>query len=677
MTPVEAIAKNPSGTAVFLAEVTLGNRYLYFKLVTGTTYSTPDALAVQGVEIDGVDLTPQPSIAAVEADGGWYNDGANTYFNAGATNIFDFNNHSVQGFYELYFSNVAKNFNGKPYRPGILSLPSLSTKLEKKFSSVAEISGGSMVLNNEDKFLDPYREMQWDAGTTTIKFGWDFSDYTMDYADYQQVANFINSARIYNETSFTLQMLDNKNRLKVKIPTAYYSLTTPENPVDGYSYYVFPSMENAGNGKPVPIAYGQNYGVTPICVDMANKIFQVACHACYSLDEVRLFNSATNTWVVTVPVQIDLNGGTLEPPAGLYFLLGDDWDANQKVSCDFKGRMNPDGSLMVNAADIVADLLTLIGEGPNINAASFAAAHALLDFGTNPGLSPSNNRITALKPVLYINTAVTVIDTINIINAFVASFVYVDANGDWFYVVFDPQSRPNLPHFDDTCLDNWTDETEQILGLSSVTAPYATRVTDGWAQLLTFGIPPNKFIHKQPENTDTENNLPTSDPTDANLWGQRKLVFEGKTSRVFQGTITRSDGLLLRPGSQIHVYWGVTRDSQGRIIDAQFDKVMDVIQVSLNFEAAGSGSGSASTTVYCSNLRGWDDNPGFWTSDTPMIDPSLSHLAGYGTGSADPWNPEWHKLIKNFCRQSFGYWTDDNGCIDPTDPLSVLGSCWV
>src|ERR1043166_2567794 len=97
--------------------------------------------------------------------------------------------------------------------------------------------------------------------------------------------------------------------------------------------------------------------------------------------------------------------------AAAEFTLGSDWDTNQTVSVDLTGRIGVDGRPMFNASDIVADILSYLGQ-TNLDTASFTAAFTSLDVGVYDG----GLRRTLFKPSLYIDTATPAIDIIGQIN---------------------------------------------------------------------------------------------------------------------------------------------------------------------------------------------------------------------------------------------------------------------
>lgn len=59
-----------------------------------------------------------------------------------------------------------------------------------------------------------------------------------------------------------------------------------------------------------------------------------------------------------------------------------------------------------------------------------------------------------------------------------------------------------------------------------------------------------------------------------------------------------------------------------------------------------------------------------WTLDNPVFPVSL------GGGSAETWDKTWTPQQKAYAKQYFGYWADDYGFIDSTDPDSYLASVW-
>jgi hypothetical protein len=94
------------------------------------------------------------------------------------------------------------------------------------------------------------------------------------------------------------------------------------------------------------------------------------------------------------------------------------------------------------------------------------------------------------------------------------------------------------------------------------------------------------------------------------------------------------------------------------------DGVFDVLENNIH-------PGTMDGNLVLSDARGWRDNNGFWTEDTFNFPVEL------GGAAVTAWDKTWTDEQKAYARENWGFWTDDDGYIDQTDPLqSFKKSRW-
>ena len=75
-------------------------------------------------------------------------------------------------------------------------------------------------------------------------------------------------------------------------------------------------------------------------------------------------------------------------------------------------------------------------------------------------------------------------------------------------------------------------------------------------------------------------------------------------------------------------------------------------------------------TVETDDLKGTGAAVGHWTADNPVFPDSI------GGGSAATWDNNWSEAKKNYARNHFGYWSNDDGFADSSDDSSYKISRW-
>lgn len=459
------------------------------------------------------------------------------------------------------------------------------------------------------------------------------------YADYEATGTFLVRKWRRDREEFTVELEEPKTRLKTKIP------------VDVYERADYPNIREDDLGKTIPYIYGVVKDIRPVCIDVTTRTFKVAGHAVKDLTGVRVFDGATETWE-----NVSFASKTLA--SGRFTLSASDWDGTADVAVDVEGRVNPDGTLMDNAADVVEDILTnLCGYAAgDLHAASFSASRASLVVGTDPqldGAEVSHRRVS-----LSLVKSKAADGIIKQINEVVGSYLITGYDGKFRYGVFCPVPSEGLTAFASSEVFDWEEETDAQEIVSKVLAKYQRREAQDYWQSYPFERAASQYLQGAKSAVLRELELPVDRLSDAAYVAQRAVTMDGVRLRTYKATLS-------------HRAW--TREP-GNFVTIEMTRgpstMFEVLEVRKNLGK------STRVDVRVGNLHGIGDEVGFWTANSPTLPTRFSALAGYGAGVASPWNKNWHSDIKAWARANLGYWTDDNGFADSTDPDSRIAGAW-
>ena len=675
-----------------LTECTAGERLKHWTAAgggyTNTYYATTIAGAsrpVNAVNENGTALTERASIALTNSNAAsWYWDRTNSRIYVHPTGSVSPYTKTIQSTLMFCFAIRAEVLNGRYYEGRLSELPMLSSRVETKFGDPGKIGGGNISFQNEDGFFDALASLDWNAGTCTLKMGADnplvsipedysladgfigdsgsdgfFSDPAYDgfesaasksvahtassYADYDTMGTWRITGWEKDLRTFKLVLEERMGILKKKIPVATWERSE------------FPSLREDDEGKPKQIAYGYIYDAKPVCVDTVNYKFRVAGHAIKDFLDFRVIKENADGLSYWVTVTPDAN----DEATAEFTLNAADWDGSADVACDFIGRKNADNSTMENASDVIADLIfTQAGElAAYKDATSFAASRTVLLVGTDSdGAEVSRSRIS-----MYIDKEIEVTKVISQINEVVGSYVFCDKTGKYKYIVFDPQPGQGSTTFTDSEVADWNELIDAEEMLTSLKVEYQHRQARDYPQTVTCARTDTQYWQgASAAVSDVAEEVPLDRLSDARYFGQRTIRMRGEPIRTFTAKLSRK-AWTLEPGDTIIV----TLD------DRSVNNIFEVLGVKRNLAK------TAWVSVVLSDFHGMGDQTGFWTAESPTLPTRFASLAGYGSGAASPWNAAWHADIKAWARQNLGYWTDEYGFADSTDPDSYMPSVWI
>ena len=567
------------------------------------------------------------------------------------------------------------------FQPLVEDVPGTSLAVEQDFSGVGQVSNSSTVFDNSQGFFDNLSDLDWDAGQTIVLLGADQPSLNqfMAFEDYEEIGVWLNDNWARTNQTFTMNNLESNQELTMNIPQRIYSLD------------IFPYMDTTGStsGTPIPWAYGKIFGAPAVCINKTLKLFKIADETfcsigqlpVFSIEDVRMESTTSgDAWVSVHFEDMDYTTGQFIVPG---------WDGQSGIAVDFHGKTNSDGTWMSNASDIVLDLLTQCGQ-TNVNSASFVASKTALMAGYSPAYPPyPATEGNILVPYLFLNSSTTLQEIAQIINQIVGSYLFVDADGLFNYVVFVPQPGNDLPLFDQTSLMDFSKQTPSMQCQSQVTINYASRIQDGWCETLTVKNQGTGYSKNQASLVSLGPQIiQVSTEEDALYWAQRQLIFWGQKPGIYTVNLPWEANLLL-PTNQIVLQY----PQRGNI-----NSVFEIVEVNTGVAASqahsvggssnsgGTSYGGTGVELVVSNLHNFNNQTGFWVLDDPGTSGDTSGeveslpeeffgLTGYGDGSLD-WNNDWDPLIKAWAVQNCGWWTDDNGFVDSTDPASEMVSVW-
>lgn len=634
---------HPHIKRILLAEITAGEHLKFWTLNSGSTYYATANNQVADVKEDGTSLVSRASIALVDANPGSY------FYDAAADRVYVKTSgsdspygYTLQAIVQFYFSNHPKIFNSQLYESMLSSTPGISLRVQRKFTGIPQIGGGSIGLVNSDGFFDGLTDLQWDAGSVVVKLGVDVPGRTeMAYADYETMGSWLIQSWSKTDRSFTLSVKEHKIETKKKIPYTFYDRDT------------YPGILSDDIGKPIQIGYGVIKDAEPVVIHIVNRQFKVAGHAIISFDGVRVKNETTGVWDTVAFATTDTTKAE--------FTLGSaDWAEGKKVAVDFTGKAKSGVVVMDNASDVIKDVLEtyLLVPSGKIDSASFTAAYDVLDRGVDDN---TTKRFSRGALGVYISKTETVESIINSIDIVIGSYIFSDSAGSFFYRIFEPKPGEGKVEFDTREIHRFREVTENKELISKINVLYNKRIVNDWSESVVIEMTEKQYLHNQPSPSSRDINAVVSDTDDARRLGQALINYEGNPERVYEISVKARLAMTLLPGDIVRVVYS----------RHDLDATLEVLAINHNLL-------SDKSTLTLGDMHGLGDRSGFWvgTPAAAKLPTRFANLTGYGTGDLD-WNSAWDSEIKNWARQNVGYWVDDNGFAAPTDPDSYIPSSYV
>ena len=602
------------------AGYTYGNAWVH-DLGDGSGFFNDSVDEIQAVFVNGVALTPGASQQDVANNNGYF-------FWDGVANqcllisMPDGSNPMTRGntilaMAVMRFSDGPTDARGYRWQPRISSWPGISRQVTPDFSGITQVGGGEITLANEDHYFDQRRGYNWDAGRAALIMG----ASGLPWNQFQTLATFVVSSVKMPLGSFTLNLQDPKVFCDTLFPATLYSDSA------------FPNINISDIGKPVQIAYGVILGATPVCIDTLNGIFQLAGHAIHSIQQVRV-KDTNGIWnpVPSFTYDVSLSQFTLTP--GVYWTTG--WD----VVADFTGKTLSNGWPMINPADILQDIIGLLGF--STNTAGFLSAHNWYDIGytfPNP-----NNRVVPHQVGLYIDSQGKAIDVMQELCSNVRAYLQVAPDGTFTMTPFRSFRATDCLQITDhnnlrpgVVIDGSGTTSHYVQAgtkISQCVVNYGIKSAESAASVLTVTNNANQWtrglLAPVQDNVDT---LFNQQP-DA-LWYGQAIVNQDRVDQSFWTAQTQWTAWTAMCGGGVKIF------SETLCID----QVNEIIKVDLDLN-------KRQVKITMANLRGFELSSGFWCNSTDLT-PLGNSLAWNPTGEMNDASGE-----GEYRRQQAGHWVD-------------------
>ncbi len=604
----------------YLATVSVAKFLPLWILDTGSTWRIGETDNVTDVKVNGIQLSPQNSVATVNSNpGSWFWDGTTVYIQLSDSTDPNTEVNVVNAFLTFYFSQDSVDTNGRFWEGRIQSLPGTSIRIEENFGGLSQISGGTIKLINNDGFFDLRFGYQWDAGETVLQMGAE----GIPFSEFKTLGTFLNTGKSKTDESFSIKIKEIKSRGEDVIPNTFYTRET------------FSLMNEDDVGRPIQLAYGTILGGRPVVIDRQTRTFKVAGHGIKSYQGVKVLTD--QTWNTMSFASTDILNGE-------FTLNAVDWDGEQEVSVDFEGRLLPNGELMDNASDMVKDMLEQVGE-TRIDAAAFSAAKAELEAGFI--FQNSDRKVNTRIPSIYISEETKVLDVIKKINMICGGFLKTSATGEYSWNVFSAQRGGSLPVFSDAEIENFSVGVSDVRELSKLTVRYGERIQEERRQAVTLERTKNQFNRNEEGPVVQTVDLNTNDTATTKQVGGRMLTLGEHQSISYSFTV-KWGAFLLDAGDQIHLIY----DRQG------IDSILEIIEWKPIIGA------KSEVKLKVGNLRGFDNKSGFWSLSTERTTTGASL--------------DWSARERNYKRQNACHWhnANDFATNSPTDSEDYQTTVW-
>lgn len=170
---------HPNSKKLVLVKAYAGVHLFHWAAAGGaypTTWYTETPLWITSIKESGIDLTEQPSIAAVEADTGWYNDRAagRVYVRPNFGGIYD---NIYQAMAHFRWGNHPRAATGGAYEPRLATAPDLSLRIPPLFTLGLNEGGGNVEVEQsqgstpETPGLFDGLDLDWSAGWVEVLAG--------------------------------------------------------------------------------------------------------------------------------------------------------------------------------------------------------------------------------------------------------------------------------------------------------------------------------------------------------------------------------------------------------------------------------------------------------------------------------------------------------------------------
>lgn len=704
----------PTAKVVVLIEATAGfwARAWVVDGALANTFKVSTSLEIAAVRwnLDTL-LTQQTSAALVNANAGsWFADGALLWVRPPVgENIFAA---TVQALAAFYWSSTPRIINDRYYDPRLKSAPGLSQRIEPRFGGVGQTGGGDIILVNNDQFFDALQDLQWDAGQLVLKVAFD-SPFLLD-TTFQTMATWTADDWRLTPTDFALRVIEPKGKMKSKLPDTFFDRAT------------FPGIDQELIGRPIPIAYGELFGLEPVLIEPGAKRFKVAAHAIRDLARVRVqkdleelttSTTAPDDWALysDTPVyrtfiggesvkSVTFDGTALTEQNTIEDVTGEagSWAANESYlyvrpatgqtitsgvyeiilahgisiwqNANFATKDLANGEFTMDDAWTFGEELSIdiVGKPDKYNAVDIIEDLLLTVGQTNLNAASFTEAASRLTigldergfPVHVLRPAIYLEDIEEI--GVIISELLAQIGG---FLYSDATGQVTIGVFEPSRGEGLEiiDATD-VLDLEELTEleEQPSQINVSYAERFQDTYAQHVIQSKGALQYLRAQTAPVVREAFSLLPRTADATYQAQRMLALEGAPLRT--FLLTTAWQGFL-WKPGDQLKLEYAPKAIDRVLEILEVSINLA-------NKTTQLLLGDLRSLNDSPGWWIADADVLPVRFSGEAGYGVGSL-VWNNNWSDTIKAWARQNVGYWTDANGFANTTDPGSFLGSTWI
>jgi len=531
------------------------------------------------------------------------------------------------------YSNQDIYLDDQLYDGRITSLPNLSKKKDPLAFGVIQYGGGAIELDNKDGMLDRLGDLNVFGHAARLKIGGDDLLYNQ-YMDLWK--GLVEDFEIKTEKA-SIRLRDGRAQFSHKLPINVFDLAT------------YPNIKSRNANKPQPIGYGSIVNAPVMCT---NEDEGVPASYSFKICDTIYHSIKAQDPVVRVDGVEKAEGG-FDPATATFTLALAHYSPGQKVTVDFQGyddSAGKDGSgdLIQNGLDIIVDILKnyldITYSADNYDTVEWTAARAQIK-----------------NAALWIDKKKTVANMIEKICLSNFGYFLEKNSGKYTFRIPDETAEAEII----------IEQDEQIADPTCAypTGEYLSRLVIKYNEDRA-----EKEYEELPNTTgevdafeifgiyrEKEFETALIDSASAQVLATRMLgylqtippVFTVKTkiNPIEQELI---DNVAARINRKAKTWFGLIK---GELVGVKYDLV--------NFEIV-------STLRFIESMEEVGLYPaGHWAPDAGWTFP-----AWLGGGDASAWDKNWTQEQKIYAKTHFGYWIDDAGYIDPTDPESYMGNTW-
>ena len=620
ITTFAKLITTPGTKKIFLAEIEPSERLTEWILYSGTIYyAAVDVVDISSIKEDGTTLTEVDTLAEVGASK-WYHGKNKVYLQSSSGTPYL---NVIVANYKLYYATKNVTLNSIFYEGILDNIPIIKQQKSEIFWGVSIISSGVVELLNGSGFFDTrYKNYSWNNKKITILLGGEDLPYT-EYA--KQFAGKITNVS-FATSKFKIDYEDNKTDFEDNIPKNNYNTTD------------YPNLDSEDSGKPIPLIYGTVFKVPLVCNTLVLGS-ATSLHSFKILDtSVCSVNSITQVYVNDVPV--GYSSASISDAS--FKLATATYSPGDSVTVSIiANEYNP----IEQIKSIASNVLSIAYNSDNYNTATVSIASSEAE------QYPCGIAITEYESFLKIIG--------DLMRSCMGSF-FNDNTGKYSIKVW------NTDIGDDITSVDFNDITGGTFSSLSKIDDIKKIIRVGWRKNWEA----DKYSYSQRTSDITEpvygitktKTIPTLLSSSGGvgiLLGRLGLIYETETIRIkFKSKIQLAGKNI---GDRIQVSF------KRQFTNGNFEWVdsspVEIYMIDKNYS-------NNTISIESDDLKGIGGSVGTWTADTD------SFPAYLGGGNMLIWDSSWSNAQKSYASEHAGFWANDDGFVDPTDPDSLGISKW-